>query len=88
MANGYRKEYVDAYVFQTRDGVKSLRFIILPDGRKVEIDKVIDKKKAPLTRVGCTGVRYTVLINQREKYIYEDDTGWFVEAFGYDDSPC
>jgi hypothetical protein len=54
------------------------------DGRKFEIDKVIDTRRAASTKAGGIGVRYACRIGEHETYIwFEDGTGrWFAERKG------
>lgn len=50
------------------------------DGRKYEIDKVLDVRRACAMKVGGTAIRYTVRINGRTTCLFEDDGKWFVEG--------
>lgn len=50
------------------------------DGTIFEIDKVRERRNAASTKVGGCGVRYTVVIRQQERYIFEEDGKWFIEA--------
>ncbi len=50
------------------------------DGRKYEIDRVTDVRRACAMKVGGTAIRYTVKINGRFTYLYEDEGKWFVES--------
>ena len=44
--------------------------------RKWAIDRVLHVKKQD--RIGYEGFRYTVVIGGAEKYIYRNNTGWYV----------
>ena len=50
------------------------------DGELYEIDRLIDRRRAHATKVGGTGIRYTVRIRNKETYLFEDEGRWFVEA--------
>lgn len=49
------------------------------DGRKYEIDKVLDVRQAPSLKGGGLGVRYTCRIRGKEVYLFCDEGKWFVE---------
>ena len=53
--------------------------IVWDDGRRFQIDKILDKRKAASTKGGGAGIRYTVRICGHEKYLFLDDYTWFVE---------
>lgn len=53
--------------------------VIWEDGRKFNIDKITDIRRAVVTKVGGTAIRYTVLINGRQTYLFCDEGKWFVE---------
>jgi len=53
--------------------------IVWEDGMVFKIDKILDKRKASSTKGGGVGIRYTVRINNKEKYLFLDDYNWFVE---------
>jgi len=50
------------------------------DGRKFEVDRLLDVRRAAATKAGGQGMRYTVRILGRETYLFEDEGRWFVEA--------
>ena len=50
------------------------------DGQEYEIDKLCDRRQAAASKVGGSGIRYTIQINGRETFLFEDDELWFVEA--------
>ena len=75
-----RKEYVDILVAVTADGFVRPVKLKLGDDAVFTIDRVIDVRRAASTRVGGTGIRYTVEIAGTRTFIFEDDGRWFVEA--------
>ncbi|MDR3563880.1 MAG: hypothetical protein P4N59_20930 [Negativicutes bacterium] len=49
------------------------------DGRKYEIDQVIDVRQAPSLKGGGLGMRYTCRIRCKEIYLFCDEGKWFIE---------
>lgn len=49
------------------------------DGRKLEIDRVLDVRQAPSLKGGGLGIRYTCRIRGKEVYLFCDEGKWFVE---------
>ena len=50
------------------------------DGRRFEVDRLLDVRRAASTKAGGQGMRYTVRILGHETYLFEDEGRWFVEA--------
>lgn len=61
------------------EGNKRPLYIKWKDGRRYEIDRVLDIRRAASTRVGGGGIRYTVRICGKETFLFNDDDIWFVE---------
>ena len=78
--NLYRRVYVDVIVKNNKDGTKRPLYLIWEDGQRFEIDRVKQICRAAARKAGGTGIRYTIVINGKETYIFEDDNRWFVEA--------
>lgn len=75
------KVYVDVVAEFTKDGQLIPQCIKWEDGRKFEIGKVKDVRRAASLRAGGAGTRYTCMISGQEKYLYyEDNNMWFVEG--------
>lgn len=49
------------------------------DGRSWDIQRVVDTCRSP--DPSFSGIRYTVLINGVEKYLYRSNGIWYVNAF-------
>lgn len=49
------------------------------DGRKFEIDKILDVRRAPSLKAGGIGMRYTVRILHKPTYLFYEDPRWFME---------
>lgn len=76
----YRKVYVGVEISVSPQGDVRPRTIVFEDGNKYQIDRLRQKCRAHATKVGGTGIRYTVIICNKQTYLYEDDGRWFVEA--------
>lgn len=53
--------------------------IIWEDGQRYEIEKILDIKRRGSTKAGGSGLRYTVRIQGKERYMFLDGYQWFVE---------
>lgn len=65
--------------FDEEGGVHPLS-IAWEDGRKFEVDRVLDVRRAASTKAGGQGIRYTCRIMGKETYLFDDNGRWFVEA--------
>ena len=76
-----RKVYVLVNVDHRPDGTARPNRITFENGKKYEIDRVKGCCRAAATKVGGSGIRYTVRICGTETYLYDEENGkWFVEA--------
>ena len=78
----YRKVYVGVQLTVSPEGDVRPNTIMLEEGTVYEIDRLKHRCRAHATKVGGTGIRYTVVIRGQETYLFEDDGKWFVEARG------
>lgn len=78
----YRKVYVEVQLTVSPEGDVRPNTIKFEDGAIYEIDRLRYRCRAHATKVGGTGIRYTVVIRGQETYLFEDDGKWFVEAKG------
>ncbi len=77
------KIYVEVNVQFYPDGRMIPKEIVWENGKKYEIDKVLDRRRAASTKAGGCGIRYTCRILGRPCYLfYEENQRWFVEAKG------
>ena len=75
------KVYVAVKADFAADGTMFPSIITWEDGEKYEIDRVIQKCRAASTKVGGTGIRYTVQICGKPTFLFDEENGkWFVEA--------
>lgn len=75
-----RKVYVTIVAEIDEYGNKRPLSIKWEDGRKYIIDKVTEIKRAYAHKVGGTAIRYTISVNGKTTYLFEDDGKWFAES--------
>lgn len=73
------KCYVEVIARHALDGSVEPLALVWEDGRVFAIDRVVEKRRAASMRVGGHGLRYTVSICGRERFVWLDDRGWYVE---------
>ena len=73
------KVYVAVEARFSPEGVLRPLSIEWEDGRIYEIDKVTDVRRAASLKAGGVGVRYTVNIAGRQRYLFLEENKWFVE---------
>lgn len=78
----FRKVYVEVQLTVSSEGDVRPNTIKFEDGTVYEIDRLRHRCRAHATKVGGTGIRYTVVIRGQETYLFEDEGKWFVEARG------
>lgn len=78
----HRRTYVKVVVEYDADGNIRPLSVEWEDGRRFEVDRLLDVRRAAATKAGGQGMRYTVRIMGRETYLFEDEGRWFVEARG------
>ena len=84
------KVYVAVNADFTENGTMLPRKITWEDGTKYEIDRITDIRQAAAMKAGGQGDRYTVMLENQERYLFferptdSDDASmvgrWFVEA--------
>lgn len=75
-----RRVYVKVIVEYSPEGRIRPLAVEWEDGRRFEVDRLLDVRRAAATKAGGQGMRYTVRILGRETYLFEDEGRWFVEA--------
>ncbi len=74
------KVYVDVTAkFDTAGGLTPLS-VKWSDGRKFDVDRVLDVRRAASLKAGGQGMRYTVRILGHVTYLWFEDPKWFVEG--------
>ncbi|MBQ7599382.1 MAG: hypothetical protein IJU57_01775 [Clostridia bacterium] len=78
------KTYVGVSLTVNRRGDVRPRTIFWydPEGeiRKYRVDRLKHVCRAASTKVGGCGMRYTVVVDGRETFLFEEDGRWFVEG--------
>ena len=75
-----RKVFVEVNVKFDSEGSMIPLSITWEDGRLFEIDKVTDIRKAASLKAGGIGVRYTIMTNRKQTYLWYEEPRWFVEG--------
>lgn len=73
------KKYVAVIVRFDTEGKMTPLSILWEDGRTYEIDRVTDCIRAATLKSGGQGLRYTCRIRGQQRYLFFDDTRWFIE---------
>ena len=73
------KTFVDVIVKHDKSGQIRPLQMTWTDGRRYEIDRVLDVRQAPSLKGGGLGMRYTCRIWGKEVYLFCDEGKWFVE---------
>lgn len=74
------KKYVPVLVHFDQEGKMTPVTIEFDEGKKFEIDKIMDVRRAACQSVGGVGDRYTVRIQGRDSYLWFEKGRWFVAA--------
>ncbi|MGI6686366.1 MAG: hypothetical protein ACOX47_13020 [Bacillota bacterium] len=74
------KVYVDVTARFDKGGNVIPENIIWEDGRRFEIDRVLDVRPAASLKAGGCGIRYTCRIWGKETFLFLEGNRWFVEA--------
>ena len=75
-----KKTYVEVVVDFDTEGRMTPLSIVWADGRRFEIDRVIERRRAASLKVGGQGMRYLVEVCGRTTFLYHEDPAWFVEG--------
>lgn len=75
-----RRAYVKVVVEYSLEGNIRPLMVEWEDGRRFEVDRLLDVRRAASTKAGGQGMRYTVRILGHETYLFEDEGRWFVVA--------
>lgn len=75
-----RKVYVKVLAEIDEQGSICPKSITWEDGRRFNIDKVTQVRRACASKVGGTAIRYSICVCGKQTYLYEDDGKWFVES--------
>jgi len=73
------RTYINVFAVFDCSGNITPRAIIWTDGRRYIIDRIIRVEQRAALRSGGAGLRYHVSICGQERYLYLEETRWFVE---------
>lgn len=76
----FEKIYVEVHLRVTADGSVRPLSILWEDGMVYTIDRLRKAVPAASLKVGGGGMRYTVVIEGKDRYLFEENGKWFVEA--------
>ena len=74
------KVYVGVETYTDESGHVLPRMIYWTDGRRFEIQKILDERRAASLKAGGNGIHYTCLINGHTTFLFFEDPRWFVDA--------
>lgn len=75
-----RKVFVEVTARFDTDGKITPLSLVWEDGTIYEIDRILDKRRAASLKAGGMGIRYTVMIQGKQSYLFYEEPRWFVEA--------
>ena len=74
------KKYVEVTAHHNAQGFVRPLILWWDDGRKYEIDRVLDVRRAASLKAGGIGIRYTCRILGKERYLYLDEDKWYLNV--------
>ncbi len=75
-----KKTFVAVVVHVSEDGLETPLSIEWRDGRRFDVERVLERRPAASMRTGGRGIRYTVRIGGKSRELWEDENHrWFVE---------
>ncbi|MDO4807573.1 MAG: hypothetical protein Q4A07_10010 [Coriobacteriales bacterium] len=79
---GRKKKYVDVIALASAKGEVTPLAVVWEDGRRFNVNEVLDARRAPSRKTGDTGMRYTIRVGEHITYLWHDEQQglWFVEA--------
>lgn len=78
------KCYVEVIADHDTGGGVTPLAIIWEDGRRFEVDRVMERRYAASMKVGGHGMRYAIEVGGRQKFLWHDERGWYVERIVHD----
>lgn len=73
------KVYVDVTVKITKEGLIVPKTITWENGKSFDIMRIQDSQRMASLKAGGVGIRYTVIIDNKEAYLYLEEDKFFVE---------
>ena len=75
-----QKVYVKVNADFSAKGELRPKTITWVDVRIYEIVQILHKVRAASTKVGGCGIRYTVVIDGKERFLFREEEWWFVDG--------
>lgn len=75
-----KKVYVGVELKVSPEGAIRPISITYIDGLTYEVDRVRQVTRAHATKVGGTGIRYSIVVKGKDTFLFEDEGKWFVEG--------
>lgn len=75
-----RKVYVFVNADFTPEGKILPRSFVWDDGRRYEVDRVLDMRQAASLKAGGQGQRYLCRVHGKEAYMFLENGRWFMEG--------
>lgn len=76
-----RKVYVDVFAEFNTEGQIRPKYFIWEDGKRYNVDKILNICRAASLKVGGLGIRYTCLVYGKQTQLFlETENRWFIEA--------
>lgn len=76
----FHKAVVKVLVIVATDRTKTPVSLTFEGWEGILYRPCLRRQRAAATKVGGTGIRYTIMIGGRQTYLFEDEDQWFVEA--------
>ncbi len=73
------KRYVDVILLHRKTGEIVPLYIVWADGRRYRVDKIRTVEKRA-SEVGGGGIRYTCMIQGKERNLFLEKDRWFIES--------
>lgn len=73
------KQSIAVVALHTKEGTVIPLFVVWENHVKYAIDRVIKKERAASLKHGGVGIRYTVKIQGRLRWLTYENPGWFIE---------
>ena len=71
--------YVEVIAHFDEEGRITPLQIIMENGKRFAVDRVIERRYAPSMKCGGFGYRYTVMISGKPHFLWKDDHAFYVE---------
>lgn len=81
-------QYVTVLAQFSVDGGVQPVCVVWEDGRRYEVDRVLDIRPAASLKQGGAGIRYTCRIRGQIRYLFLEENRWFVDCPDGIGRPC